>query len=275
MKSNSKNLIVTLFVIIILGTGAYYFWDREQKPIEETNITLENEVTNVGEAIVEFNLPNTTSHQVVERSFYTFSYNEKHEQPDWIAYTLYPIADSLRVKRKDAFRKDPLVTTGSATLKDYKKSGYDRGHLAPAKAMSYSKEAMSASFFMSNMSPQVPSFNRGIWKKLEAEIYKWSLKSDSLYVVTGPVFTQIIDTIGENNVSVPKYYYKTILKFKDDSINGIGFLLENKKSSKSYFDFVVSIDSIEKITGVDFYYQLDSLKQSKLEENINTTFFKN
>ena len=104
--------------------------------------------------------------QIVNHLGYSLSYNEKNEQASWVAYEL--TADQVRgtVKRKDSFRSDPLIKTGSASLSDYKGSGYDRGHLAPAADMKWSTTAMSESFFMSNMSPQLPGFNRGIWKKL-------------------------------------------------------------------------------------------------------------
>tara|TARA_R110002074_G_scaffold158262_4_gene315300 strand:- start:3148 stop:3993 length:846 start_codon:yes stop_codon:yes gene_type:complete len=281
MKTNHQKILLATIFAFLISMVVYYFWGAKVETsdtiVDDLSIDIPVQINDSIKMIsVPFNLPSELKgHHIIKRSFYTFSYNEKHEQPDWIAYTLYPIADSLRVKRKDHFRIDPLVKTGSATLKDYKRSGYDRGHLAPAKAMSYSKEAMSASFYMSNMSPQIPSFNRGIWKKLEAKIYELSLQSDSLYVVTGPVFKEIIDSIGVNKVSVPKYYYKTILRFQKDTIYGLGFLLENKKSSQSYFDFVVSIDSIEKLTGIDFYTRLDSLKQKKLESNTDFTMFRN
>ena len=84
-----------------------------------------------------------------------------------MAYQLTDIEVNGKYERSDNFRKDPHISTGSATLKDYKESGYDRGHLIPASDMKWSPDAMSASFFMINMSPQDPSFNWGIWKKLE------------------------------------------------------------------------------------------------------------
>ena len=105
---------------------------------------------------------------IVEHEYYTLRYNEKTEQADWVAYTLKKVnLDNSKFKRTDNFREDPDVKTKSATLADYKGSGYDRGHLAPAADFAWTKNGMSESFYMSNMSPQQPDFNRGIWKKLE------------------------------------------------------------------------------------------------------------
>ena len=273
MKSNPRKIVITSIAIIAFVSGIYYFLNLEYKAIDSDLIKVKEVV-----AKENFNLPKTTSNQVVERSFYTFSYNENAEQPDWIAYTLYPLSDSLRVKRKDNFRSDPLVITKSASLKDYKSSGYDRGHLAPAKALSYSKEAMSASFYLSNMSPQIGvGFNRGIWKKIEARVFDWSNESDSLYVVTGPILDNPIDRIGGNKVIVPRAYYKTIIRFKGEVVSGVGFLIEHKKfpNGSKVNDFITSIDSIEKVSGINFYHQLNIETQNNLESNKDLTKFIN
>ena len=265
MTFSSKNKTAITILCLTFSVVIYLFYESNEGQIDAdvVEIVSEKEIKND----IVFNLPNTTSNQIIESPFYTFSYNEEAEQPDWIAYTLYPLADSLRVKRKDNFRADPRVVSGSASLKDYKSSGYDRGHLAPSKALSYSKEAMNASFYMSNMSPQLPSFNRGIWKKIEAKVLDWSKQSDSLYVVTGPVLDNPLDTIGGNKVIVPRAYYKTIIRFYKKSLTGIAFLINNEKSSKKVIDFTTSIDSVERITNLNFYYQLDSLRQHKVESN--------
>ena len=112
--------------------------------------------------------------QQISHLGYTLSYNEKHEQASWVAYEL--TAGELRgtIARTDNFKADASVTTGSASLADYRGSGFDRGHLAPAADMKWSREVMSESFFMSNMSPQEPGFNRGIWKKLEGKVRDWA-----------------------------------------------------------------------------------------------------
>ena len=115
-------------------------------------------------------LPPTARGEVIEHTYYTLSYIEQHEQPEWVYYVLTGDMISGAAKRGNDFRSDPKVPTESAQLNDYKGSGYDRGHLAPAASMSINSTAMSESFYMSNMSPQEPGFNRGIWKNLEKTV---------------------------------------------------------------------------------------------------------
>ena len=205
--------------------------------------------------------------QIVRHLAYVLSYNEKHEQANWVFYELTDNEVLGSVKRKDQFRRDPNVKSGSASLSDYKGSGYDRGHLAPAADMKWSSLAMSESFFMSNMSPQAPSFNRGIWKKLEAKVRKWATDNESIYIVTGGVLKGSLNTIGKNKVSVPEYYYKVILDYNEPEIKGIGFILPNKKANKPLNSYKVSIDDVEKFTGIDFFHLLPDSIEDKIESS--------
>ena len=214
--------------------------------------------------------------QIIDHFGYSLSYNEEHEQASWVFYELTDKEISGLVKRKDQFRSDPNVKTGSASLSDYKGSGYDRGHLAPAADMRWSPTAMSESFFMSNMSPQNPSFNRGIWKKLENKVRDWVINNQTIYVVTGGVLTDSLDAIGENQVSVPNHYYKVVLDYTKPVIRGIGFILPNERSNLSLMNFAVSIDSVEIFTGIDFYYSLPDSIEDSIESIINLpAWFKN
>ena len=149
--------------------------------------------------------------EIIQRQAYTLAYNEAHEQANWVAYMLLKNQSNSRVERSNRFMVDPLVSTGSATNADYAKSGWDRGHLAPAADLSWSKEAMQSSFYYSNMSPQWPAFNRGIWKRLEEQVRDWSLLYDTLYVVTGPILSSNLPYIGPNKVSVPKAFFKALV----------------------------------------------------------------
>jgi endonuclease G len=224
-------------------------------------------------------LPSSSDSQVIRHQAYSLLYSEEHEQAIWVAYKLKEDQLIKKADRKDNFRPDPSIPTGSADLSDYKGSGYDRGHLAPAGDMVRSEEVMSESFYFSNMSPQVGSFNRGPWRLLEEKVRDWTKQFDSLYITTGPVFDTIIQKIGANEVSVPGHYYKVLLAKTAEGFVGIGFVMENSASSGKFEQHAVSIDSVESLTGIDFYPALsdsiESIVESTLCKNcwgINTKF---
>ena len=207
----------------------------------------------------------TNNELIVRHNSFTLSYSETHEQARWVAYDLDLDKTYGTVKRTNRFRTDPKVATGSAELSDYKSSGYDRGHLAPAGDMKWSLTAMDESFFMSNISPQVPGFNRGIWKKLESTVRKWAGEYKKIYIVTGPVLTKSYPAIGKNNVSVPEFFYKVILDYQKPELKAIGFVLPNKKSKNMVQEYSMSIDEVEKITGINFFHSLDDAVEDSLE----------
>lgn len=204
--------------------------------------------------------------EIVKHIWYTLSYSEKYEQAKWVAYKLTKNMVVGNAKRKNNFRPDPMVSNASASPDDYIKSGYDRGHLCPAADMKWSDSAMSETFFMSNMSPQVPYFNRGIWKKLEEKVRNWATENEEIYVVTAGVLTDNLLQIGkQNKVAVPKYFYKVILDLKEPEVKAIAFILPNEKSSLPLQNFVVTIDSVEKLTGLDFFPALPDRLENLLE----------
>jgi len=205
-----------------------------------------------------------SSGQIVHHTYYTLSYSEDNEQALWVFYRLTPNFLNSAIDRTDDFRSDPSVSTGSASLDDYKGSGYDRGHLCPAADMKLNDTSISESFYLSNMSPQDPSFNRGIWSKLESVVRSWCIVEDTIYVATGPIFRNNIGTIGVDQVTVPGYYYKAILDITGD-MKMIALVLPNAKSSDPLEDFVISVDSLETLTGIDFFPGLPDNIESKLE----------
>jgi endonuclease G len=200
-------------------------------------------------------LPASTTHKIVRHTFYTLSYSEPDEQAEWVYYEL--TADMLKGKqpRTDDYRPDSLVSTISAQLEDFRGSGYDRGHLCPAGDMKINLTAMTESFYLSNMSPQKKEFNDGIWNDLENKVRSWALTKGKLYIVTGGVLTSNKGKIGHDGVTIPKYFYKVIY---DPIGQGkmIAFLIPNEKSTKSLQTFVVSVDSVETLTGIDFFPEL-------------------
>ena len=204
--------------------------------------------------------------EIVKHSYIIMSYNEKHEQANWVFYKLNQRNINGDSKRKDNFRPDPFVSSGSAELIDYKGSGYDRGHLAPAGDMKMTNNSMSESFYLSNISPQYPSFNRGGWKRLETLIRKWAA-SKSLNIYTASILGNDLNSIGPNQVSIPRKFYKII--FDTSNENVIGFIMPNQKILKELRSFVVSIDEIEDSTGIEFFSEMEDYKENELESNID------
>lgn len=208
--------------------------------------------------------------KIIDRPGYALGYIEYHEQPAWVIYHLTKEqALTKAAKRGDDFREDPEIPTGSATLADYRRSGYDRGHLAPAADMAFSVRTMSDSFYMSNMSPQKPAFNRGIWKNLEAQVRYFAITEKDIYVVTGPVLpkTKTV-TIGGNRVTVPTHYYKVIYD-RTPPEKMIGFILQNEGSNRPLRDFAVTVDAVEDATGLNFFSTVPQPKQEQLESTIS------
>ncbi len=185
---------------------------------------------------------------------FDLGYNEKYEQASWVAYVLTrEEVESGTINRTDNFRVDTSIATGSANLADYRGSGYDRGHLAPAGDMKWNSNAMSESFLMSNMSPQAPSFNRGIWRSLESSVRGWATEKDSIYVITGPVLRSIDTLIGFNEVGVPDSYFKVLVDLSPPDHSMIAFILPNARSSEDLIQFAITVDSLEIITGYNFF----------------------
>lgn len=214
-------------------------------------------------------LPTSTTHQIIEHKYYTLSYSEKHEQAEWIAYELKKNNIKNNDYKRPHFVKDPKVKTGSADWQNYKNSGFDKGHLCPAGDMEFSINAYYDTFFTSNISPQLHDFNAGIWNRLEQKVRYWASKYDGVYVITGGVLQPSLQTIGLEKISVPKYFYKIVLDNSNGEYKMIAFLVPNKKSNKPLYEFVVTVDLVEKMTGIDFFPQLDDKTENSLEKNSN------
>lgn len=262
--SNSRKIkaIVTLLVLII----GYWLQQRE----EQTNATIPQVENSEKHNKTGFDyLPTSTTGTIIKHKGYQLSYNEQHEQAEWVAYSLHKNDIVYTNHKRPFFIVDPKVRTKSADWRNYKNSGYDKGHLCPAGDKRYSKKAHDETFYTSNVSPQNHQFNAGIWNKLEQKTRYWAKKYNHLYVVTGGILEKNLKTIGKDRVSVPNYFYKIILDYTEPEIKAIAFLIPHKDSSKPLYEFVVSIDELEQKTGVDFFPSLPNSIENKLEANTN------
>ena len=212
--------------------------------------------------------PSEPSLPVIHHPGYSLAYDESSEQAAWVAYCLTAGETVARVERSNDFRSDPSVRSGSAAHSDYKGSGYDRGHLAPAADLAWSSASMSASFFYSNMSPQLPGFNRGIWKKIEELMRSWARAYDSVYVVTGPLYLEQRGSIGPNAVRIPSHYFKAVLTAGTDERKAIAFVLPNASSKASLSSFALPVDRLEAFLGRDLFAFLPDSEEHGLESTL-------
>jgi len=211
--------------------------------------------------------PQASLGYLIRHNYYTLSYSSTHRQAEFAAYYLSPASIRGGQARTDDFRIDPKVKSNPVKSTDYQGSGYDRGHLCPAADMALNLTAMSETFYMSNMSPMTPSFNRGIWSKLEDWVRDAALQEGGVNVVTGPVLSKSCGAI-KQSIRIPCSYYKIVFK-SGSNPKMLGFLLSNAGASGSVQQFVVTIDALEQQTGIDFFPQLDDALEQSLESKVS------
>ncbi|WP_378185760.1 DNA/RNA non-specific endonuclease [Aquimarina sp. W85] len=250
---------------ICCAFGFYYFENYLDR--EKLSVTTNTSSTSKY-------LPSSTTGMVINHKFYTLSYSEEHEQAEWVFYTLNK--NQLRKKeyKRPYFINDPLVSTISADWRNYKKSGYDRGHLCPAGDRKFSYQAFEETFFTSNIAPQLPEFNQGIWNQLEQRVRYWTNKYDSLIIITGGVLTDRLASIGYESVSIPNYFYKIVLRKEQDRLHVIAFLIPNSNKTNALLTYQTSVQNIERLTNIDFFAGMDSDIQDKLESTIDRKAWK-
>ncbi len=217
--------------------------------------------------------------QLLKYNFFDISFSPKWRNPQWATYTL--TADKIgtdAAERSSTFRQDPNATNCPATA-EYTGTGYDRGHIVAAEDMSFDPTAMAESFFMTNVSPQDPALNRGIWKSLEDRTRKWAVAHKKIHIVSGAILpkrkTSTLEYIGANeDILVPQQFFKIVIADGGKGKrSGIAFLFDNEKSELSLKEHIVSIDEIEQLTGLDFFTTLSQSEQTELESKTNPDFW--
>jgi len=215
----------------------------------------------------------TSNGKIIKHEYYTLSFLKDYKQSEWTFYLSTKSNLIERVQRNNQFKKDPLLNNKSANNGDYLKSGYDKGHLIPAGDMCFCLQSMTESFYFTNISPQNPSFNRGVWGSLEEQVRNWVNEKDSLYIIIGPIFLNVQGYIGQNKIAVPGFFYKIIYSPKDKSM--IGFVLPNKKNiSKNLSNYIYTINYIEVLTKLDFFYNLPDSIENNMEDKVNMNYWK-
>ena len=249
--------IVIVFALIFL-LGRFIYNDLYPAPKIEIQ----------AQGLTDVKLPSGMKNVVCHYSGFTSYFNPETHIPNCVAYEIIESETTGDEPRKKSFEADHTID-GCAESSDYRNSGYDRGHMAPAADMKWSKEAMEESFLMTNICPQVKSLNSGIWHRLEQRVREWAARDSSIIVVCGPIFTpgKPVEQIGEIGVTVPHRFFKAL--YAPGRNIGIAFIFDNDKVKGELRKYAVTIDSVERETGLDLFYNLPDDIENEVENQCN------
>lgn len=261
--------IIAVIVLIPIIYGVYLYCQQINSPQNDappTNASIQ--IPSGKELEIPISLT-PRQEQIIHHTGYTVSYNKDLKLPNWVSYELTRNETKGKEKRSNRFIADPLVKGLIATNADYTHSGFDKGHMAPAADMKWSPQAMKESFYFSNMCPQHPQLNRRGWKNLEGKIRDWAIADSAIIVICGPIVAKQPKTIGKNKVVVPQQFFKVILSPYVKPMRAIGFLFNNKQAVEPLSTYAVTIDSIERLTNMDFFAPLPDEIENKIEAEAN------
>lgn len=246
---------------------------EECVPTEEpkSNIAI-NEEYIVSDSVFEICMPESlvdVPEQIIKRKSFAVSYNKVTKQPNWVAWQLTREHSDGSIGRNNSFYEDEEVPLPRATIEDYKRSGWSRGHMCPAGDNKWDAVAMRQTFSLINVCPQDANLNSGVWNSIEIDCRNWAKKFGEIFIVCGPVFyKQDHEVIGSNEVYVPEAFFKVVLCLNGEP-KGLGVVVRNTSGIKKKDLCYRSIDEVEEITGIDFFPSLSDDLENRVESEIN------
>lgn len=270
------HIIALILLITAVGIAVYYYQQGKTTrptvitgplkfPIEKALVEETARTNNiVYGGIPKYSGKSTLT--VLQNKAYWVGYCDDRRNPLWVAYRLDPKRFSEKLKRPSGFKVD-MRTLSRVNPKDFSKSGYDRGHMAPNSSIAqrYGLEAQLETFLMSNIVPQTPDLNRKVWQRLEKLEDDYADNLETVWVITGPIFDEHIQTLA-GNIEIPDAFYKMIFDEEKGNIRAKAMIIPQTVTGKEPLDsFFTSIDEIEKLTGLDFLWPLSDEVEDRLE----------
>ncbi|MCM1437230.1 MAG: DNA/RNA non-specific endonuclease [Prevotella sp.] len=196
---------------------------------------------------------------------FELAFNPQNGTPDYVAWELTRDKTDGTTPRSNKFWQDTELE-GCPQPSDYTRSGYDRGHLCPAADMKWSSEAMNDCFVMANMTPQTHALNGGAWATLEEKCRIWAKRDSALVIVAGPLYEKSDQKkIGNGKIRVPSAFFKVILAPYLQNPRAIGFIYPNMASPGNMKNYSMTVDQVEELTGLDFFFNLPDELENKIE----------
>ena len=209
--------------------------------------------------------------RIVDRGDFVFGWSDKLRHPVWCAYHVTRDAKH-DIKNRPSFYKDKEIPSAPAPAA-YTKSGYDRGHMAPNHAMAtrYGQAVQKKTFAMSNVAPQTPQLNRGVWRDVEHRIADlWTARYGEIWVVVGCISSKAGgETIAGTGIDVPEAYYQIIIAQEGMDVRALAVLMPQSVSWSAWAArHIVSIEELERLSGLDFNPDLPGFIQRPLESDV-------
>jgi endonuclease G len=272
-KTSAGWLVAIIIAILSFITGkSWSEWDISQTILDQVKkYTQEEPAEQPADewTIQQMEIPVMSAKkqgQVIHRTGYTLAYDAKTRTPQWVAWELTKKETQGTVERSNDFQPDPDVKGAKVVTKDYSHSGYDRGHMAPAADMKWSKKAMMESFYMSNICPQDHNLNTSDWSELENKSRQWARRYGKVYIVCGPIYNgKRNEYIGDHRVKVPDAFFKVVLINEKKKQCAMGFYFENEAGERKLQEYLVPVDRLEQLTGMDFFSALPDNLEDRLE----------
>ena len=264
-KTDRWKRLLACLAIIVAAVFSYSHRDELMSAID--GLKPENHIAAAGgnTDLMRVKSPATMPEQIVEYKGFTVSFNPDLRIPNYVIYELTKEEADGDVARAGSFDCDYNVE-GCPEPSDYTRSGYDRGHMAPAADMKWDYDAMHESFYMTNICPQKHALNGGGWKRLEEKIRDWAVRDSALIIATGPIVEPGYST-QSSGIAVPQKFFKAILAPYTKPMRGIAFIYKNEGGQKIIGHQMVSIDSVEAATGLDFFYALPDDIENRIEKS--------
>lgn len=269
-KSRSQStILIVLCLLVATGVAASFAADNcsghNSEPTAATD-ALD------ADALLKVTIPDDQPQEILPYPGFTVSFNPQAHEPNYVAWELLGAeTDGAQVRKNFDFQADESVY-GSATPDDYRRSGFDRGHMAPAADMKWSADAMRSCFYMTNMCPQDHALNGGAWKSLEDMCRNWAIRDSAIMIVCGPVLSdRLTQTIGRTRVAVPERFFKVVLAPYANPPRAIGFIMNNGRVRGGVQTAACSVDDVERVTGYDFFSALPDDVEDAVEQQNNLT----
>ncbi len=267
-NDTQKHIVIALMVtaaIVIAWWAAATI--KNSAGVEKTQKNVLSKRVGETEQLMEVVTPDALCQELVEYTGFNVSFNADLHIPNYVVYELTRSEVQGEEPRSNKFLCDERVK-GCPTTTDYTGSGYDRGHMAPAADMKWSKQAMKESFYLTNICPQNHSLNSGGWKRLEEKVRAWADRDSAIIVISGPLLDGPVSRLA-SGVAVPTGFFKVVLAPFVSPVRAIAFVYKNEGGQKKVELQATSVDEVEQLTGFDFFSSLPDDIETEIEKSSN------